>query len=227
MVVIMVETKAVMTVTMAVTTLLKVNVPMESIQLKENVTDFINVHMVTDIQTNIVQRVFFSTDKFVTGQKMLTVVTHLQNQRSQLNQKSQASISINVLLIVKKKLPCGNGGHAMPVVVLSQTIKKQLLQQPPLLLLPLQLPKLKKIITNMDSGNATGVVRKMVVDVGVAGSNARTHQSQHQNVKMENKRLMMTAQSTTHAKTVLLSSNLVPGVSDTMPKIRNVHLCSS
>merc|ERR1719320_1803974 len=213
--------------------LLKVNVPMESIQLKENVTDFINVHMVTDIQTNIVQKVFFLTDKFVTGQKMLTVVTHqqnqknqlnqnnLMNQRSQLNQKSQASISINVLLIVKKKLPCGNGGHAMPVVVLSQTIKKQLLQLPP------QLPKLKTIITNMDSGNATEVVRKMVVDVGVAGSNARTHQSQLQNVKMENKRLMMTAQSTTHAKTVLLSNNLVPGVSDTMPKIRNVHLCSS
>merc|ERR1712064_35619 len=118
--------------------------------------------------------------------------------------------------------PCGNGGHAMPAVVLSQTIKQQLP-----LLLPLQPPKLKKIITNMDSGNATGVVRKMVVDVGVAGSNARTHQSQHQNVKMENKRLMMTAQSTTHAKTVLLSNNLVPGVSDTMPKIRNVHLCSS
>merc|ERR1719471_2788954 len=224
---------------MAVTTVLKVNVPMESIQLKENVMDSINVHMVTDIQTNIVQRVFFSTDKFATGQKMLTVVTHqqnqknqlnqnnLSNQRSQSNQKSQASISINVLLIVKKKLLCGNGGHAMPVVVLSQTIKKQLLQQPPLLLLPLQLPKLKKIITNMDSGNATGVVRKMVVDDGVAGSNARTHQSQHQNVKMENKRLMMTAQSTTHAKTVLLSNNLVPGVPDTMPKIRNVHLCSS
>merc|ERR1719312_1573186 len=219
-----------MTVTMAVTTLLKVNVPMESIQLKENVMDFINVHMVTDIQTNIVQKVFFSTDKFVTGQKMLTVVTHqqnqknqlnqnnLSNQRSQLNQKSQASISINVLLIAKKKHPCGNGGHAMPVVVLSQTIKKQLQQQPPPpLLLPLQPPKLKKIITNMDSGNATGVVRKMVVDAGVAGNNARTHQSQHQNVKMENKRLMMTAQSTTHAKTVLLSSNLVPGVSDTMP----------
>merc|ERR1711868_119723 len=101
-VVIMVETKAVMTVTMAVTTLLKVNVPMESIQLKENVMDSINVHMVTDIQTNIVQKVFFSTDKFVTGQKMLTVMTHqqnqknqlnqnnLSNQRSQLNQKSQA-----------------------------------------------------------------------------------------------------------------------------------------
>merc|ERR1712212_1093085 len=116
-------------------------------------------------------------DKFATGQKTLTVVTHqlnqknqlnqnnLSNQRSQLNQKNQASILINVLPIVKKKLPCGNGGHAMPAVVSSQTTKKQLLQPPPLLLLlP---PKLKKIITSMDSGNATGVARKMVVDVGV------------------------------------------------------------
>merc|ERR1719327_950068 len=116
----------------------------------------------------------------------------------------------------------------MPAVVSSQTTKKQLqLQLPPLLLLPLQPPKLKKTIMNMDSGNATGVARKMVVDVGVAGKNARTLQNQHQNVKMENKRLMMTAQSTTLAKTVLLSNNLVPGVSDTMPKIRNVPLCSS
>merc|ERR1719327_1879147 len=114
----------------------------------------------------------------------------------------------------------------MPAVVSSQTTKKQLqLQLPPLLLLPLQPPKLKKTIMNMDSGNATGVARKMVVDVGVAGRNART--LQNQNVKMENKRLMMTAQSTTLAKTVLLSNNLVPGVSDTMPKIRNVPLCSS
>merc|ERR1712212_666551 len=102
--------------------------------------------------------------------------------------------------------------------------KKQLLQPPPLLLLPLQPPKLKKIITSLASGNATGVVRKMVVDVGVAGKNARTLQNQHQNVKMENKRLMMTAQSTPLAKTVLLSNNLVHGVSDTMPKIRNVPL---
>merc|ERR1712168_1100608 len=120
--------------------------------------------------------------------------------------------------------PCGNGGHAMPAVVLSQTIKKQLQL---LLLLRLQPPKLKKIIMNMDSGNATGVARKMVADVGVAGKNARTLQNQHQNVKMENKRLMMTAQSTTLAKTVLLSNNLVLGVSDTMPKMRNVPLCSS
>merc|ERR1711990_241822 len=145
------------------------------------------------IQINTAQKVFFSMDKFATGQKTLTVVTHqlnqknqlnqnnLSNQRSQLNQKNQASILINVLLIVKKKLPCGNGGHAMPAVVSSQTTKKPLLQ------LPLQPPKLKKIITSMDSGNATGVVRKMVVDVGVAGKNARTLQNQHQNVKMENK----------------------------------------
>merc|ERR1712168_297317 len=204
-------------------------------QLKENAMDSINAHMVTDIQTNTAQKVFFSMDKFATGQKMLTVVTHQQNQKNQLNQnnqsnqKNQASILINVLLIVKKKLPCGNGGHAMPAVVLSQTIKKQLqlLLHPPLLLLRLQPPKLKKITMNMDSGNATGVARKMVADVGVAGKNARTLQNQHQNVKMENKRLMMTAQSTTLAKTVLLSNNLVPGVSDTMPKIRNVPLCSS
>merc|ERR1712168_153463 len=203
-------------------------------QLKENAMDSINAHMVTDIQTNTAQKVFFSMDKFATGQKMLTVVTHQQNQKNQLNQnnqsnqKNQASILINVLLIVKKKLPCGNGGHAMPAVVLSQTIKKQLqLLQPPLLLLRLQPPKLKKITMNMDSGNATGVARKMVADVGVAGKNARMLQNQHQNVKMENKRLMMTAQSTTIAKTVLLSNNLVPGVSDTMPKIRNVPLCSS
>ena len=67
----------------------------------------------------------------------------------------------------------------------------------------------------------------MAVDVGVAGRNARTLRNQHQNVKMANKRLMKTAQSTTLAKTVLLSNNLVPGVSDTMPKKRNVHLCSS
>merc|ERR1712142_475066 len=205
-----------------------------------NVMDSINAHMVTDIQTNTAQKGFFSMGKFATGQKMLTVVTHQQNQknqsnqnnlstqRSQLNQKNQASILINVLLIVKKKLPCGNGGHVMPAVVSSQTIKKlQLLLQPPLLLLRLQPPKLKKITMNMDSGNATGVARKMVVDVGVAGRNARTLQNQHQNIKMENKRLMMTAQSTTLAKTVLLSNNLVPGVSDTMPKIRNVPLCSS
>merc|ERR1712168_1725163 len=117
-------------------------------QLKENAMDSINAHMVTDIQTNTAQKVFFSMDKFATGQKMLTVVTHqqnqknqlnqnnLSNQRSQLNQKNQASILINALLIVKKKLPCGNGGHAMPTVVLSQTIKKQLQQ----LLLPLLLP---------------------------------------------------------------------------------------
>merc|ERR1719447_93979 len=175
-------------------------------------------------------------DKFATGQKMLTVTTHLQNQnnqlnqRSRLNQRNQVSISINALLIVKKKLPCGNGGHAMPTVVLSQTIKKQLQQ----LLLPLllppprpPLPKLQKTITSMDSGNATGVARKMAVDVGVAGRNARTLRNQHQNVKMANKRLMKTAQSTTLAKTVLLSNNLVPGVSDIMPKKRNVHLCSS
>merc|ERR1719204_2531562 len=155
---------------------------------------------------------------------------NLSNQRSQLNQKNQASISINVLLIVKQKLPCGNGGHAMPAVVSSRTTKKQLqllLPPPLLLLLPLQPPKLKKTITSMDSGNATGVARKMVVDVGVAGRNARTLRNQHQNVKTENKRLMMTAQSTTLAKTVLLSNNPVPGVSDTMPKIRNVPLCSS
>merc|ERR1719334_1861599 len=133
---------------------------MESIQLKENVMDSINAQMVTGIQTNIVQKVFSLMDKFATGQKMLTVTTHLQNQnnqlnqnnlsnqRSRLNQRNQVSISINALLIVKKKLPCLNGGHAMPTVVLSQTIKKQ----PQLLLLPPQ-PKLQKIITSMDSGN--------------------------------------------------------------------------
>merc|ERR1712137_128600 len=102
------ETKVVVTVTMAETILPTKNVLTESIQLKENVMDFTNVRMVTDIQINIAQKVSSLMGKFATGQKTSTAVIYqqsqknqlsrnnLSNQRNQLNQNNLDSISINV-----------------------------------------------------------------------------------------------------------------------------------
>jgi hypothetical protein len=63
---------------------------MVSIQSMASVMHIINVPMVFNLKTNIVQMVFSSMAKFVTGQTMLTV--HQLNLKPLLNQNNPNSI---------------------------------------------------------------------------------------------------------------------------------------